>query len=75
MAVYAVKMQAADFPSSGALGRAMGGLLLTAGPLAYGTVGFDPAILVRLDADLVEQGRVEFHDRILCAGGRDAFKT
>ena len=58
-----------------ALRRAMRGFLLAANPFACGAVGFDPAILRGFDANAIEEGRVEFHDRQLCAFRYDVFKT
>src|SRR5262249_35671475 len=44
-------------------------------PLASGTLGPQTPILVRPDPDAVEQGRVFFHDRSVCAQRQTRFKT
>src|SRR5262249_59066443 len=57
------------------LGRAVGRRRLAVRPFAGRTLRAQPTVLVGLDPDAVEQGRVAFHDRSVCAPQRDSFKT
>ena len=57
------------------LRRAMGRGRLAVRPFAGRALAAQPTILVRLDPDAIEQGRVAFHDRSVCALQRDSFKT
>src|ERR1043166_741819 len=49
------------------LGGAVRGRAVAARPSAGRTVGAAPPVLARLDPDAVEKGRVELHNRSLCA--------
>ena len=49
-----------------AFGRTMVRVLVTAGPFAGRAVGAHAPVGDGLDADAIEQRRVEFHDRSLC---------
>src|SRR5262249_47520434 len=48
------------------LRRAMGGSVAAAGPFARGRCSPPAPVLIRLDADAIVNGRIEFHDRPLC---------
>src|SRR5262249_35085892 len=57
------------------LGGAMRRRRLAVGPFAGRAMGTQPPVLVRLYADAIEQGRVVFHDRSVCAHRRASFKA
>ena len=57
------------------LRRAVRRRVAAALPLTARLVRPARAVLVGLDPNAVEQGRVEFHDRTLCESGNDTFKS
>jgi len=58
-------------PLGGAVGRGRGAIR----PFAGWALPAQPTVFVGLDPDAIEQGRVAFHDRSVCACGRDIFKS
>src|SRR5262245_10613612 len=58
-----------------ALGRPMGSRPVAARPFTARVLGAQPTILVRLDPNTVEQGRVVGHDRTLCRRSASTFKS
>src|SRR5262245_13353685 len=57
------------------LGRTMGRRRLAVRPIAGRALCAQPTVLVGLDPDAVEQGRVVFHDRSVCARDEVTFKS
>src|SRR5262249_60830551 len=54
--------------------RAVGRRRLAVRPFAGRVLAAKPAILVGLDPDAIEEGRVAFHDRSVCARPQATFK-
>ena len=57
------------------LRSAVGRRRLAIRPFARRALRAQPAIFVGLDPDAIEEGRVAFHDRSVCAPGRVIFKS